>query len=87
MHNMSEKFIRFGLRQLLGGFTLATILLSAGLHVARSCRDGQIEALRGAYRDGRMDKATARGHVGDVVDSWPEMAPVRPTREPWQRRK
>jgi hypothetical protein len=84
---MSPKRFKFGLGAMLGAFTVAAMLLGFGAYIVDRYHEEQISTFRRAYLEGRVTKVTARQYVGDEVDSWPAMPPIRPTREPWRDRK
>ena len=83
---MGMRVMRFGLRHCLWGFTLATILFGATAYIVDEGRKEQVRVFRKAYLEGRVSRATAREHVGDLVDSWPDMPPIHVSPEPWRER-
>jgi hypothetical protein len=79
--DMSAKPVRFGLRQLFAAITLTAIILGASVYVAKSYREEQIRVFQKAYAEGRVTESTARGYVGDIVDTWPSpKQPIQRTR-------
>ena len=84
---MAAKSARFGLQHLFAAMTIAAGIAWLCAYVARSYRDTELKVFWEAYLEGRVSRATARENVGEVVDSWPEMPPIRPTNQPWQDRK
>jgi hypothetical protein len=72
---------------LFGAFTGAAIFLGVCVYIARSLREEKIRTFERAYLEGRVSRATAREHIGEVADSWPAMPPIRPTRQPWRQRQ